>query len=163
MEKKISDKKTSAYILQFLQTLLSTGQASTHEDIAAELEAQGFHVSQSKVSRLLHKLGAFKVVTANGKQIYRLPHEHGLAHEFSETSKKNSLQSFILQVTSNEMLIVVRTVPGIASFVARTLDQDQKNLHILGTIAGDDTIFIVPHALSDMSSILERVKEKLFG
>ena len=156
------DKDMSVHMLQFLQTFLSTEQASTHEEVAAALESQGFHVSQSKVSRLLHKLGAVKVVTSNGKSIYRLPHEHGLVHEFSEVSTKSVLTSFMLQVIANETMIVVRTVPGGASFVARALDQDQKQLHILGTIAGDDTVFIVPAKLSEMPSVFQRVKEKLF-
>lgn len=149
-------------MLQFLQTFLSTGQAGTHEEIAAALKSQGFHVSQSKVSRLLHKLGAVKVVTSDGKSIYRLPHEHGLVHEFSGMSGKNFLTSVILQVIANETTIVIRTVPGGASFVARALDQDQKNLHILGTVAGDDTVFIVPAKLSEISLVMHRVKEKLF-
>ena len=163
MEKKTTHKKTSAHILEFVQGLLSTGRAGTHEEIAAAIQSEGFSVSQSKVSRLLHKLGAFKVVTASGKQTYRLPHEYGLAHELSKIPGKNALKSFILQVSANEMLIVVRTVPGSASFVARSLDEDPIGLHILGTLAGDDTIFVVPTTVSDITMTLDRVKEKLFG
>jgi Arginine repressor len=112
-------------LFDVLQTLLTNGQVGTQEEIIKALTHQGFVVSQSKVSRLLKRMAAIKINTQRGS-IYRLPHQHDLAHEFSDASKKNALKSLVLQVSANETLIVVRTMPGGASLVARTLDQEQK-------------------------------------
>lgn len=157
------NKKESAHILDLLHKLLSAGEAGTHEEIGAALEKEGFIVNQPKISRLLHRIGAIKIVTAKGKYLYRLPHEHKLAHELSEISEKNSLKSFVLNIVANETLIIVRTIPGGASFIARVLDQDQTPLHILGTIAGDDTIFVVPTQVHSIAVTLEKIKKKLLG
>ena len=54
------------------------------------------------------------------------------------------LKNLVLDVDYNDMLIVIKTSPGAAQLIARLLDSIGKSEGILGTIAGDDTIFITP-------------------
>jgi transcriptional regulator of arginine metabolism len=127
-----------------LREILLEGKARTQAEIGEALEKLNIKTSQSKISRLLHSVGAVKVVDSQGKTHYRLPHETGLIHELTVPLEKAQLKQWILGVIANETLIIIHTTPGAAAMVARILDQQRMQLSILGTIAGDDTIFIAP-------------------
>lgn len=127
-----------------LRDILLEGQAGTQADIQLALEKKGLSISQSKISRLLHQIGAVKLIDNDGKTHYRLPHETGLIHELTTTQEKTLVKQWVLDVVANETLIIIHTTPGAAGMVARIIDQHRIKLHILGTIAGDDTIFIAP-------------------
>ena len=137
-----------------LREILLEGKARTQSEIQQELERQGFASSQSKISRLLHQIGAVKLIDSQGKTHYRLPHEAGLIHELTSPQEKTLISQWVLDVIANEMLIIIHTTPGAAGMVARIIDQHRNNLEILGTIAGDDTIFVAPQKN-------ERIKETI--
>ena len=131
-------------ITHFLREILLESKASTQAEIQQELERQGISSSQSKISRLLHQIGAVKLVDNKGNTQYRLPHETGLIHELTSPQEKTLIRQWVLSVVTNESLIIIHTTPGAAGMVARIIDQHRINLDVLGTIAGDDTIFIAP-------------------
>lgn len=144
-----------------LRQLLLEGDVGTHEEIAHALTKQGFAINQPKISRLLHKIGAIKVTGANGQNIYRLPHEHGLMHELTRPTIKLSANQLILSIDNNHAMIVIHTLPGAANIVAREIDLHRINLGILGSIAGDDTIFIAPKDLKVVKQTIEKIKTVL--
>lgn len=125
-----------------LREILIEGKARTQSEIQQELERHGISSSQSKISRLLHQIGAVKVVDNQGKTQYRLPNEAGLIHELTSPQEKAVIRQWVLSVVANETLIIVHTTPGAAGMVARIIDQHRVDLDVLGTIAGDDTIFV---------------------
>lgn len=127
-----------------LREILLKGTAKTHAEIQQELKRYGISSSQSKISRLLHQIGAVKLVDSHGKTQYRLPHEAGLIHELTSPQEKTLIRQWVLNVASNETLLIIHTTPGAAGMVARIIDQHRINLDVLGTIAGDDTIFVAP-------------------
>ncbi len=127
-----------------LREILTEGNARTQSEIQKALEAKGVACSQSKVSRLLHQIGAVKVVDSHGKTQYRLPHETGLIHELTSPQEKAMIHQWVLSIAANESLIIIHTTPGAAGMVARIIDQHRESLQVLGTIAGDDNIFIAP-------------------
>ena len=129
---------------QVLREILLEGNARTQFEIQQELERLGISSSQSKISRLLHQIGAIKLVDNQGKTQYRLPHEVGLIHELTSPQEKIVIRQWVLSVVANETLITIHTTPGAAGMVARIIDQHKSNLDVLGTIAGDDTIFVAP-------------------
>ncbi|MBP6918194.1 MAG: ArgR family transcriptional regulator [Gammaproteobacteria bacterium] len=137
-----------------LREILLEGKARTQSEIQQELERQGVASSQSKISRLLHQIGAVKLIDSQGKTHYRLPHEAGLIHELTSPQEKTLISQWVLDVIANETLIIIHTTPGAAGMVARIIDQHRNNLEILGTIAGDDTIFVAPQNN-------ERIKETI--
>jgi transcriptional regulator of arginine metabolism len=59
---------------------------------------------------------------------------------------------------SNETLVVIFTSPGSASMVARVLDYNQITTEILGTLAGDDTIFVAPKSVKDTLKLKAEIK-----
>ena len=130
------------------QTILSLIQArpvGTQEDLRGLLERAGVPATQSSVSRDLEELG---VVKHHGH--YTLPRTNGAA-----TRGLLSLDQ------AGETLIIARTVPGLASAVAVEIDA-AGIAEIVGTIAGEDTIFI---AVRDAKSQRAAIKEiwNLFG
>lgn len=149
-------------ITQLLREILLEGKARTQSEIQQELERQGMTSSQPKISRLLHQIGAVKLVDSDGKTQYRLPHEAGLIHELTSMQEKTLIRQWVLDVVSNESLIIIHTTPGAAGMIARILDQHRNNLNILGTLAGDDTIFIAPKNTQKISAVITEIT-KLFG
>lgn len=124
--------------LNALRKLLEQGKNSTQEELREMLESKGHDVNQSTISRDLRKIGAIKGTDNKGRTIYRLS---GMASE--TTFVAQSVADLILNITHNDSMIVIQTSPGSASLVARHLDMN-KPADILGTIAGDDTIFVAP-------------------
>lgn len=140
-----------------LRDILTEGKARTQSEIQQELERHGVMSSQSKISRLLHQMGAVKLVDSQGKTQYRLPHEAGLIHELTTRQEKTLIRQWVLDVVANETLIIIHTTPGAAGMVARILDQHRNNLGVLGTIAGDDTIFIAAQTNGQMHETIAKI------
>ncbi len=124
--------------LNALRKILESGKNSTQEELRDMLEAKGHDVNQSTISRDLRKIGAIKGTDNKSRTVYRLS-------ELSSESNfvGQSIGDLILNITHNDSMIVIQTSPGSASLVARHLDINRP-ADILGTIAGDDTIFVAP-------------------
>jgi len=147
--------KNADLLVEALRMLLMGRNANTQEDICSLLEKQGYEINQSKVSRLLRKIGATKVVNEKGQTAYSLPREP------SPLPLNTSIRNLILDIVANETLVVIITSPGAASMIARSLDYSQLTTEILGTIAGDDTIFIAPKSIKNIHKLFEEVKRLL--
>jgi transcriptional regulator of arginine metabolism len=125
--------------LSSLRKLLSAGLISTQEELVEELRHQKFRVTQSTISRDLRKIGAIKGQDATGRTVYRLLDESSMP----AIMPGHGFGGLLVNIQHNGSLIVINTTPGSASLVARQLDQTKPE-GILGTIAGDDTIFVAP-------------------
>ncbi|MFH1829855.1 MAG: arginine repressor [Pseudomonadota bacterium] len=134
-----------------LRRLLASGFAGTQEDICNVLEKHGFDVNQSTVSRLLRRLEAVKS-TEGGKVVYRLPERR------TSSDLSGSLDSLVIEIASNEAMVVIRTIPGSAMFVGHFLDAANMQ-KILGTVAGDDTIFITPKSIKEIKALEDEIRE----
>jgi transcriptional regulator of arginine metabolism len=139
--------------LALLRKLLEDGEASTQEELREKLKKQGYDVNQSTVSRMLKRLGAIKAVDEEGVTVYRHAPE-----EIAPMSVQTAISDLVTDLTHNGSIIVVRTTPGSASLVARHLDH-YKPGGILGTIAGDDTIFVAPPAVSQIGKAVREIRE----
>ena len=111
--------------------LISERSLGTQQDVVAALMDAGVEVAQATVSRDLAELGVLKV----GNRYLALPHEPGSAGI-------EVLPSFVLDTTTAQNTVVIHTRDGTAGAVANVLDR-VKGLKILGTIAGQDTVFAV--------------------
>ena len=151
MYKKTNHKKIDLIVA--IQNLLQKKMVRTQDEIREVLHKQGFDINQAMISRILHKLGAIKM--NEGEQIvYRLP------TELIAITPKDQLKQLVLNIAHNEALIVIQTSPGSAQLVARLLDQ--KNVSgILGTLAGDDTIFIAPDKIRHIDTLYQSIREIL--
>lgn len=140
--------------LKLLTELLENGALSTQEELAQELTRQDFQVTQSTISRDLRRIGAIKAVDSSGRTVYRLTEENA-APVMSTT-----LEGLVLDIAHNGSMIVVNTTPGSASLVARHLDAVTE-YGVLGTIAGDDTIFVAPNSVRDIEKVMQKLLSSL--
>ncbi len=137
--------------LGVLRQLIREGEASTQEELCEALRRKKFDVTQSTVSRDLRRIGAVKTTNAENEIVYVMP----VDHMAMRTRVSTSLDGLLTEVLSNENTIVLHTTPGSASLVARHLDSMRSDLGILGTIAGDDTIFVVPESARKFSRVMK--------
>lgn len=148
-------EKQSQKLLDDLKQLLLSREASTQDDICAALQKRGYDINQSKVSRLLRKVGAIKVTGEQGQTVY------ALLREPAPPAMAMRMRDLILDVVSNETMIIIFTSPGSASIIARILDYQQIKSDILGTLAGDDTIFVAPRSIKDTKRLCQEIKALL--
>lgn len=148
--------KQPTELMDFFKSLLKKERLSSQGEIVEALQQAGFHnINQSKVSRMLSKSGAVRTRNAKREMVYCLPAELGIP------TTTSPLKNLVVDIDHNESLIVIRTSPGAAQLIARLLDSIGKAEGILGTIAGDDTIFITPVNCKEIASTFNVVK-KLF-
>ncbi|MGZ3744039.1 MAG: arginine repressor [Pseudobdellovibrionaceae bacterium] len=158
MESKDELRIDSQSRVLVLRQLIREGTASTQEDLSKALRLKRFNVTQSTISRDLRRIGAIKTTTPEGQTIYKLPET---PQALMPSSGRNSLGGHLIDIQSNENLIILHTSPGSASLVARHLDNMRSTLGILGTVAGDDTIFIAPASVKKISSLIRKIKEEI--
>jgi transcriptional regulator of arginine metabolism len=138
-----------------LRDLLSSGFDGNQTAICEQMRAKGLTVTQSTVSRGLKAIGARKISIA-GQQRYELA-----VSNFAEAFE-GKLQSVVRRITCNESLIVIKTTPGSAMFLAGFIDHHCA-ADVLGSVAGDDTIFVAPVSCGSMQKHLENVARFLAG
>jgi transcriptional regulator of arginine metabolism len=144
-------------LVQAFKDLLKEEQFGSQGEIVDALKLQGFdNISQSKISRMLSKFGAVRTRNARQDMVYCLPAELGVP------TAKSPLRQLVLDIEHNEMMIIIRTSPGAAQLIARLLDSLSKSDGVLGTIAGDDTIFIAPTNVDEIQQTIEKL-ELLFS
>ncbi|OJH36790.1 arginine repressor [Cystobacter ferrugineus] len=140
-----------------IRRIVRTHQVGTQEELGQLLSREGFDVTQATLSRDLAQLGAMRVSLPEGGTVYGLE----AAPPRGGESRLMELGEMILSVEDNEMLVVVRTRPGSASLVASAIDH-ARLLECLGTLAGDDTIFVAP-ARGRSTRTLNRKLKAFFG
>ncbi len=138
--------------LDALRELLNKGKLSTQDELREELESRKFAVTQSTISRDLRRIGAVKAVDPNGRTVYRLSAEPAVP------AIGGSLRDLIKDIQTNGALIVIHTIPGSASLIAVHLDRFKPG-GILGTIAGEDTIFVAPGSLKDVRTTVQAIED----
>jgi transcriptional regulator of arginine metabolism len=138
--------------LKTLKELLLKGEVSTQEELVNELREKSFEVTQSTISRDLRKLGAMKAIDSQGRTIYRLSEE-----PTNLPMPQSGLRNLIVDIQDNGTMIVIHTSPGSASLVARQLDI-MKRQGIMGTIAGDDTVFVAPSSSKKIKQLLKLIQ-----
>lgn len=126
-------------LVKAFKALLKEEKFSSQGEIVQALQDGGFeNINQSKVSRMLTKFGAVRTRNARMEMVYCLPTELGVP------TASSPLKNLVLDIDHNDSVVVIRTSPGAAQLLARMLDSMGKAKGILGTIAGDDTIFTIP-------------------
>ena len=126
---------------------------ASQDELAERLSGLGFAVTQATISRDLEQLGAVKV-RRNGELTYALPDQvRGAPNPRLAAVFRDWVRS--IDVAAN--LVVIRTPPGSAHLVGVVLDQSELP-EIVGTICGDDTIFVACAAISDAQTLAERLK-----
>ena len=141
--------------LEALKMLISSMELSSQEEVLKELEKEGFKLTQATLSRDLKQLKVAKAASMNGKYVYVLPNETMYRRVTTPRKATEMMQrSGYISVNISGQLAIVKTRPGYASALAYDIDNSDSH-YILGSIAGDDTIFIALREGTSRGQVLE--------
>lgn len=142
------EEQTTEARREAIRRLIRGRTVATQEDLRSMLADQGFEVTQGTLSRDLARLGARRAPGTEGGTVYELPSEGSPA----APGLLDALDPLVRGVRDNGALVVVHTTPGAAPAVALALDQARLP-EVLGTIAGDDTVFVAPMQAASASRL----------
>jgi transcriptional regulator of arginine metabolism len=119
--------------------LISKNEIDTQEKLAEMLKESGFDVTQATVSRDIKELKLIKALTPSGQYKYTLPEQS--ARQATDSYQK-IFKDTIQTIGHSGNMIVVKTLAGCANAACEAIDS-LGFPYILGSIAGDNTVFIV--------------------
>ena len=141
-----------------IKEIIEAQVIETQDDLAQALRNSGIDVTQATVSRDIKELMLIKIPDASGGYRYAFPKEHGMI--LSQGRLERTFQDSILSINASENLVVIRTLPGTAQAVAYGIDY-MKWPEVLGTVAGDDTIFVAVDNRDNISAFTTRLNMHL--
>ena len=129
--------------LEALRLIISSQQLGSQDELLNALQKEGFKLTQATLSRDLKQLKVAKAASMSGHYVYVLPNET----MYKRVSTPNSIREMMkvpgfVSINFSDNMGIIKTRPGYASSIAWNIDNSDIP-EILGTIAGDDTIFIV--------------------
>jgi transcriptional regulator of arginine metabolism len=124
-----------------IKEIISNNKISSQEELLGMLEGMGLSYTQATLSRDLKFLKVNKISDPEKGYIYELHDLHNL--HSNEVAESYAAQGFVSIQFANH-LGVIKTLPGYAPSIAALVDRASP-FEIIGTIAGDDTILIIPH------------------
>ena len=137
--------------LREISRIVNENEVSTQEELIELLRGSGFEVTQATVSRDIKELRLIKLTGPDGRQHYSAP---GQSPEFSDRFR-TIFRETVISVAAAGNLAVLRCHTGMGNAACAALDT-MNFPHIVGTIAGDDTIFA---AVDNPETALELVRE----
>jgi arginine repressor len=152
---------TKKYRHRIIKEILQEEEIGSQEMLLKVLNDRGFELTQATLSRDVKELKIVKVPTSKGSYIYQL----------SETMA--SMEQEVVPVSSfgfvnidfSGQLAVMKTRPGYAMAIAAEIDK-KASLYILGTVAGDDTILLIPREkvtreelITSLSAFIPNIKD----
>ncbi|NTW69294.1 MAG: arginine repressor [Chlorobiaceae bacterium] len=137
-----------------IMEILQQNQVGNQHELLQLLRTSGMVVAQATLSRDCAELGLVRSRTNNG---YRM----ALPDDNAGRIIKGLVGVEVLAVKSNETAVIIRTLPGRAHGVGSYLDQ-LKNPLIIGTIAGDDTVLVIPASVLNISEVITYIQNNLF-
>ena len=129
--------------LEALRLIISSQQLGSQDELLTALQKEGFKLTQATLSRDLKQLKVAKAASMRGNYVYVLPNDT----MYKRVSTPNTIREMMkvpgfVSINFSGNIGIIKTRPGYASSIAWNIDNSDIP-EILGTIAGDDTIFIV--------------------
>jgi transcriptional regulator of arginine metabolism len=139
-----------------IRQLIAARHIATQEELRALLAVEGFSCTQATLSRDLARLGARHVSQPDGGAIYELEELRAPL----PADPMIRLPGIIRRMAENGALVVIQTQPGAAAAIARSIDMARLE-GALGTLAGDDTIFVAPARRTKSGQLLKTLEQFL--
>ncbi|NBP83917.1 MAG: arginine repressor [Mycobacteriaceae bacterium] len=143
--------------------LLAAREVHSQAELAALLAEEGIDVTQATLSRDLEELGAVKLRGADGGTgVYVVPEDGSPVRGVCGGTERLSrlLGDLLVSTDASANLAVLRTPPGAAHYLASAIDRAALT-EVVGTIAGDDTIFVVarePVSGAQLAALFENIR-----
>ena len=136
-----------------IKEIVGSHELNNQSTLQRELKKRGFHVTQATLSRDLQELGVNRAAHGR-KRVYILQSD-------SEVQTLRPLVGAeVLSITANESLVVIHTLPACANTVGEFIDV-HRNPDIIGTVAGDNTILVIPRSHKCTAQVLQFLKHQL--
>ena len=142
-----------------VRRLIAAGGVHTQGELVAALAERGVEVTQATVSRDLAGLGVVRGFRG-GRHTYLLPDDMTDGTGAAQARLRRLLADLPLAIAEAAPLVVLRTSPGAANAIASSIDLSQWG-DVVGTIAGDDTIFVACTDASAMRRFRARLERML--
>lgn len=144
---------------RLLRQLLADGEIRSQRELVDLLSSEGLAVTQTTISRDLDELGAERVRAGGGGHAYTLGRPRPTEAR-ARPALRRHLEGSVAEIGASGDMVVVKTLPGHAQFVASAIDDARPN-DIVGTVAGDDTVLLV--ATERAGAKVKKMIEELSG
>ena len=124
-----------------IKDILRGEDIANQDTLLGRLSARGFELTQATLSRDMKELEVVKAPSRSGQYAYRLSNEEALPRQ--EFGAESLVASGFVGIEFSGQLAVIKTRPGYAMAIAAEIDSKATD-YILGTVAGDDTILVIP-------------------
>jgi len=143
-------------LLQTFKLILQQQYIGSQTELSQALSLKGYEkISQAKISRMLKRVGAVRTRNTKNEMVYHLP------DETISPQTKQTVNSMVLDVKHNGMQIILKTILGGASVISRIIDTMGEAHGILGCIADDNTILVIPANINKIEEITHSLIEHL--
>ncbi len=120
--------------------LVEKEQIDTQEDLSRRLRDYGFSTTQATISRDIKELRLVKVMTPDGTYKYASAASENEAGMIGRI--RNIFKECVVSINSAQNIVVIKTLPGLGSAAGYAVDALHQP-EMIGSIAGDDTVFVV--------------------
>ena len=146
--------------LEALRMIISSRELGSQEELLNALQEEGFKLTQATLSRDLKQMKVAKAATLRGNYVYVLPNDTMYKRVSTPGNIREMTESGFVSINFSGNMGVIKTRPGYASAIAWNIDSSDIP-QILGSIAGDDTIFIVIREGVSHSEVVKSLKHIL--
>jgi len=145
--------------LALIQDIITASDVSSQAEIVLLLARKGVTVTQATLSRDLEILGAVKVSKGTNGLCYAIP-DDGTGTPITKDASRlaRAMSELAASVDYSANIVVVRTSPGAASYLASTIDRSGLDT-IIGTVAGDDTVMLITRDPAGGASVCLELQE----
>ena len=143
-----------------IRDIITRTPVTTQSELVASLRAAGIEVTQATVSRDIKRLGLIKVPDGAGRYRYQAPPAVMPGPGERRVRLRRTVADYVTEVSEGSGLVIVRTETGSAGTVAEAVDE-QAWPEVVGTVAGDNTIIIVPRDAAGRDTVLSRLRDLL--
>lgn len=152
----LSNTESKSKLLSAFKSILKEESFGSQVALATAMSTRGFgNISQTKISRLLLKLGAIKVRNASDDAVYRLPSSCLIPN------KKQTINSVVLDIQHNRIQIVVKTIAGGGRIISKIIESMPSTTGILGCIASNDTVLVIPCDINKIDDTIKKIIDYL--
>ena len=149
-----SDRARKHHRQQTLLRLVSDRTLSTQDELVRALRAAGFRATQATVSRDIVELGLVKVAR-DGRHVYAPP---ATGTSSGPDRLRRFCEDYPVDAAVAGTIVVLRSLPGTANALAAAIDAARLP-QVIGTLAGDDTVFLAAARERDTAAVVARLRE----
>lgn len=144
--------------LEEIIKIIETEDVYTQEGLLNSLKSKGYNVTQATVSRDIKSLDLVKVMTEDGK--YRYRKQDSIKIQKSESKFKSVFLEAVIKVDYAMNIVVLKCHTGMGNAACAAIDMMEHN-EVVGTLAGDDTVFILLKDCDEAIKFSEKIRKML--